>query len=67
MKYIGKKLETEVVIDNRYKTDLLKAVTLLDDTIAWLDNNEGNSQTEEEQNEVIKAVALLTDFINERL
>lgn len=52
---------------NKYKTELLNAITLLDDTIAWLDNNEGNYQNPEQQVDIIKAVELLTTFVNNRI
>lgn len=58
--------ERSIILKAKHKdhNDRVKAINLLDDTIAWLDNNSGNSQTEDQQNEVMKAIKLLTNYIN---
>lgn len=63
---MDKIFEQSYILKAKHKdhNDRVKAINLLDDTIAWLDNNSGNSQTEDQQNEVIQAIALLTNYIN---
>lgn len=48
---------------NNYKTRLLEAITLLDDTAGEV----SEQKTEQEQNKIIESVALLTDYINNTL